>query len=261
MQLFVVYSNRETLGFTIPGSERKHGKSSFLRATQAPDNELLLEVTDSRTKGFDRACVVFRPDARKESANDRYDASKLFNRSGGVSQIWFPTGAPANKDLSVSVISNETSELELSWLPSSAPQLCTITAYRRESLTAPEQLILLDRQTGVKTDLLDTPSYTFDSGPGDRTDRFVLLFKSSTKVGDAKENTLACYYEKADKSIRITGLDDADAGSTIAVYDVQGRRIMHSPVGNGIIPFAVNEGVYIVKIAGNRGLSCKILVK
>jgi hypothetical protein len=262
MQMFIVYANKKS-DFTIPKSERKHGSVPFLRSTQniQPDNELLLEVADSKTGGFDRACVVFRPDAHKE-ATDQYDATKMFNRSGGVSQIWLPTGsAPADKNLSVNVVPTETTDMDVAWLPASTPQQCTITAYRQESLTAPERVILLDRQTGIKTDLLETPAYTFDSNPQDRSDRFVLLFKSPTGIDDtAGSYPLACYYEKTSKSIKITGLGDEDANSVIAVYDVQGRKILQCPVGNGIIPFAM-EGVYIVKITGNRMLNNKILVK
>jgi hypothetical protein len=263
MQMFIVYANKAA-DFTIPKSRRKHGNVSFLRSAteNRPDNELLLEVTDSQTKGFDRACVVFRPGAGKESANDRYDASKLFNRSGGVSQIWFPTGAPANKSLSVSVVADETADLEVSWLPASIHQQCTIRAYRQESLTAPRQVVLLDRQTGVETDLLETPEYTFDSDPSDRTNRFALLFKPSpTGLEDKTGSELACYYNKTGKSVGIINSTEADARSTVAIYDVQGRIILQTLVGNGIIPFAASEGIYIVKVSGRRMLNSKIVVK
>jgi hypothetical protein len=262
MQLFVVYANKE-LDFTIPKSERKHGNAPFLRSTQEIqiNNELLLEVRDNETKGFDRACVVFRPGAHL-AANDRYDANKLFNRSGGVSQIWLPTGnTTADKNLSVSVIPYESSSLEVAWLPSNTPQQCTISAYRQESLTAPEQVILLDRQTGIKTYLLDIPEYTFDSAPDDRPDRFVLLFKSPTGIDEAIESALACYYDKTGKFIKIDGITEKDAESTVSVYDAQGRRILQSAVGSGVIPFTASNGVYIVKIAGNRNLNSKIILR
>ena len=257
MQLFVVYANRE-LDFTIPKSERQHANVPFFRnATPAIDNELLLEVTDNQTKGFDRVCVVFRPGASLE-AIDRYDASKIFNRSGGVNQIWLPAG---NENLSVSVVPYETSSLEVAWQPSTTAQECTLTAYRQESLTAPEQVLIEDRQTGIITDLFIDSSYTFQSSPTDRSDRFVLHFKnSSTGIDNITESTLSCYYNKAGQEIVIRGLQETDALSTITVYDIQGRQIKHSSVGNGIIPFMATEGVYIVKVTGNRGLNAKITI-
>ena len=262
MQLFIVYANREQ-DFTIPKSERIHGNVPFLRSEMpAINNELLLEVTDSQTKGFDRTCVVFRQDAHL-AAVDRYDAAKMFNRSGGVSQIWLPTGnKTSDRNLSVSVVPYETDKLEVTWLPSSTPQECTMTAYRQESLTAPERVLLEDRQTGKITDLLINPSYTFQSSPTDRSDRFALHFKkSSTGIDNIVESTLSCYYNKAGQEIFIRGVEESDAQSTVTVYDIQGRQIMSSLVGNGIIPFTTTEGVYIVKITGNRTLNSKIIIR
>ena len=261
MQLFVVYANK-ALDFTIPKNERTHGNTAFLRSeTSVIDNELLLEVTDHQTKGYDRACVVFRPGASL-AATDPYDASKLFNRSGGVNQIWLPTGdTPADRNLSVSVVPYKTGSLDVAWLPSSTAQECTIRAYRQESLTAPERVLLEDRQTGTVTDLLATPSYTFHSDPADRSDRFVLRFKSPTGMDNRVEGSLSCYYSKTNREIVISGVEETDLQSTVAVYDIQGRQIMHSLVGNGIIPFAGADGVYIVKITGNRGLNSKIIIR
>ena len=261
MQLFVVYANR-AVNLTIPKSERTQGNTPFLRSeTPVIDNELLLEVTDEETKGYDRACVVFRPGASTD-ATDPYDASKLFNRSGGVNQIWFPTdNTPAGKKLSVSVIPYETNAMELAWMPSATPQKCTVTAYRQESLTVPERALLQDRQTGAITDLLATPSYTFQSAPTDRPDRFVLLFKSPTGIDNIKEGVLSCYYNKAGQEIVIRGVEESDAQSIITVYDTQGRSIMYRPVANGIIPFTATDGVYLVKITGKRGLNDKIAVR
>jgi len=261
MQLFVVYANRET-DLVIPKSERIHGNVPFLRSTTpAIDNELLLEVTDNQTKGFDRACVVFRPNASL-MAIDSYDAAKMFNRSGGVNQIWLPTGnTPTDRNLSVSVVPYETSSLEVAWLPSTTPQECTMKIYRQESLTAPEQVVLEDRQTEINVDLLANPTYTFYSSPTDRADRFALHFKSSPNgIDNPGESSLSCYYNKATREILIRGVGETDAQSMITIYDIQGRQIVRSVVGNGIIPFTATEGVYVVKITGNRGLNAKIMV-
>ncbi len=257
MQLFVVYANKP-LNFTIPESERTHGNISFLRSSMsAIDNELLLEVIDSETKGFDRTCVVFRPGANL-AATDPYDAAKIFNRSGGVSQIWLPS---AGSDLSTSVVPYETSSLEVTWLPAATLQKCTMTAHRLKSLTAPECVLLEDRQTGIITDLQVTPAYTFQSAPTDRGDRFALHFRSLTGIDTPVEGTLSCYYNEVDREIVIRGVQETDAQSSVSLYDVQGRQIMSSEVGNGIVPFTATEGVYIVKVAGERGVNAKIVIR
>ncbi len=261
MQLFVVYANRE-LDFTIPKSERVHGNVPFLRSTApAIDNELLLEVTDNQTQGFDRACVVFRPDASL-AATDRYDAFKLFNYSGGVNQIWLPTGnTSTDRNLSVSVVPYEISSLDIAWQPSTTSQECTMTAYRMESLTAPDIVWLEDRKERIIIDLFDTPSYTFQSNPTDSPDRFILRFKTPTGIDNITEGNLSCHYNKNNKEIVVRGMKDADAQSIITVYDIQGRQVMQNLVGNGIIPFTTTEGIYIVKITGNRMLNAKIIIQ
>ena len=255
MQLFLVYANKAT-DFTIPKSERTHGDAPFLRSSRlALNNELLIEVTDLTTKGFDRACVLFRPDASAVAAN-RFDAQKMFNRSGGVNQIWLPS---RGADLSVSVVPYETAALEVAWQPSAVPQECTMRAYRMESLTVPECVLLEDRQTGTLTDLSVNPDYTFQSDPTDRPDRFALHFKAPTGLDNQTEGVLSCYYNKTGREIVIRGAEASDAQSIVTVYDTQGRQIKQTFVENGIIPFDATAGVYIVKVTGKRGLNAKII--
>ena len=262
MQMFLVYANNgELVNFKIPASARSHSNVSFLRSTNSytPVDELLIQVKDSETKGFDRACVVFRNGASMESSDD-YDAYKYFNYSGGVSQIYLPS--EDNAELSVSVIPSDANTLPLNMKPALQAQEVTLSAHRIETLISPENVSLEDKITGDIVDLT-VSEYSFRSSPDDREDRFILHFRSPNTLKDNFEDPLVCYYEN--KAIQIKNVIPVDIGSNVQVFDMQGRMLINTNMEDVLniytIPFEANPGVYIVKITGNRSLTEKLIVR
>ena len=85
MQAFIVHKTTTgTSTLKIPASKRVfrdagRNTSFWRRAPEPRVDELLIETKDLLTGGFDRLCVVFRKNASR-TADDTYDALKLFNR-------------------------------------------------------------------------------------------------------------------------------------------------------------------------------------
>lgn len=262
MQMFIVGSNTaNTIPFTIPASKRTHGSVSYLRstATDEPIDELLIETTDQETKGYDRLCVVFRDDANL-TANDTYDTPKLFNRSGGVNQIY--TKSSDNKTLTTNIIPSETKRLTMYFEPSHTVQEVVLTAGRLESLQSITQVILEDTKTGIKTDLTDIPSYTFMSYPTDQSDRFTLHFSSTPmSINDVVSSVAPnAYYQNG--VIYIQKLQNDDLGKEISVYNMQGQ-ILHKERVREITPCKITKvldtGIYVIRIDNNH--TTKLFVK
>ncbi|MDR1981908.1 MAG: T9SS type A sorting domain-containing protein [Tannerellaceae bacterium] len=256
MQMFVIkrISGSKT-SMTIPQSKRTRANTPFLRSgeTNTVVDELLIETKDMQTGGFDRLCVVFRNGATLK-ANDLYDAEKLFNRTGGVNQIY--TRSEDNMKLTTNVISPSTQRLAMYFEPSIERQEVQLRVERINSLVSVNSVILEDKKTGAKTDLLRTPSYTFVSSPYDKTDRFILHFASSPVGIDNIQTSspaVNAYYDAG--SIYIQGLQDEDNGRIVSIYDVQGQLIHRQEIAGTTpcrISKSLNKGIYILKIAGKE---------
>jgi hypothetical protein len=271
MQMFLVYANR-ACWLTIPASKRIHNSHNFLKDGSAVTDELLLEVRDQTTEGFDRMCVVFRNYA-STSAVDAYDANKYINTSGGVSQLY--TTSPDNTDLITSVIPTDEASLPLTLLPSSTEQEVELTASRLETLVSPEAVQLEDLITGETVDLTKQ-SYRFFSAPTDDPNRFILHFRdvlgATTGIGDGIVQTrLIASLPKithAGNEITVTGLQKTDAGSRIAITDIQGRILLSEVLpanvgetGKAAYRLPLSSGIYVATLSGSRSLTLKFTGK
>ncbi|MDH6306318.1 hypothetical protein M2463_002992 [Parabacteroides sp. PH5-13] len=261
MQMFVLWSNKENVSLKIPAAKRTHGIVDFLRAAETesgPTDEILLESRDTRTGGFDRFCVVFRPDA-SEAATDPYDAPKLFNRSGGVNQLY--TRSSDNKEMTTTVIPPTTYRIPLYFEPSLEIQEVELEASRLESLQSVQEVILEDTQTGKKSSLMRNAVYRFTSSPGDSPARFVLHFRNTATGMEAiEEKAFTASYRNGITSVY--GLDEADRGEYLYLYNVKGELLYREKVTELFpqrIRKALTTGVYILRT--EKGRTTKLSVK
>jgi hypothetical protein len=249
MQMFIVGTDKTGGYLTIPKKKRKHDTSAtFLRsAKEEVTDEILIETTDNETGGYDRLCVVFRNTATLGS-DDPYDAVKIFNRSGGVNQIY--TRSSDGKDMTVSVVSPTTQKLPVYFEPALLPQQITLKADRLSSLVSVSYVTLEDTQTGTLTDLMRTPSYTFTSSPSDKPGRFVLHFTSNPSTGTEAINASAPYAFYEGGTIQVFGLQESDRGSDIFIFNTQGQLIHRQPLTSTspcLIQKYLDRGVYMLK--------------
>lgn len=263
MQLFVVWAEKAST-ITIPKSERKHGNINFLRNSNDPIvDELLLEVVDNDTQGYDRMCVVFRPDASLK-AGDPYDAYKIFNKSGAVTQIYNHTDDGA--DMMVNVVPNDLKRMNINITPASQPKEVTLTAYRMNSLITPEGVWLHDLQERRVINLKKYESYTFQTTPTDPVDRFILHFANVPTAIDNPDQIASLFAYYKDGVLSVSGFSPIDEGSLLSVLDLQGRMVKSVPVSlNGsnlfTTPLPVQQGVYILKVTGKRTYTTKLICK
>jgi hypothetical protein len=248
MQMFVVKTDAPA-NFTIPLSQRTHGATSLLRsAAQEVVDELLIETRDNITGGYDRLCVVFRNDATMKG-DHRYDAEKLFNRTGGVNQIY--TRSTNNKELITNVVKPDTKQLTMYLMPSKQRQEITLTAKRLNSLRSVTSIIIEDHKTGRLVDLMKT-SFTFLSSPSDKADRFTLHFNSSlVGTDDVKAAApLSAHYSFG--QVTVQGLTEKALNKEVMIYNMQGQ-LLHKQTVTAIEPLQIkkflDKGVYLINIA------------
>ncbi|MDR0536493.1 MAG: hypothetical protein LBH04_00345 [Tannerellaceae bacterium] len=246
MQLFVVGTDKD-LFLTIPKSRRRHETLSYLRSTPIkPLDEILIETIDHDSQAFDRLCIVLRPDA-SANGNDYYDAPKIFNRSGGVNQIY--TRSADERNLSISVVPTNTHDIPLYFEPAAIPQQVTLKAGRLESLASINSLTLEDGKTGRTINLLKTHEYTFLAAPTDSPERFTLHLSGQTLETEARQgNTPHAVY--ANGLIQINGLAETELHEHIRLFNAQGQLLGEERIANipsATLRHALPQGIYFLK--------------
>lgn len=268
MQAFIVH--KQTSGmktFTIPASRRVFRNNLtpyFFRSAPEPRvDELLIETKDLQTGGFDRLCVVFRKNASR-TAGDTYDALKLFNRTGGVNQIY--TRSSDNKDMVSNIMPSSTEQLVMYFEPSSEAQEVRLTASRLNTITSMANVVLEDRQTGRVVDLKKAPTYHFLSSPDDKTDRFILHFGSNAPVGGIGDFASPLFYAAYEPgTLWVHGIKETwTGGASVLMYDMLGRlihsqRITEAPTLR--IGKYLTKGVYVLRVTAENASAAKFVVK
>ncbi|MDH6347748.1 T9SS type A sorting domain-containing protein [Parabacteroides sp. PH5-46] len=256
MQMFVLKNNGAALStFKIPESKRTHGATLYLRSSNTayePVDELLLEARDMTTGGFDRMCVVFRNGATLK-ATDTYDAEKLFNRTGGVNQLY--TRSADGKELTTNVLPATTTKLQMYFEPSLEAQEVELEASRLESLRSVYDVTIEDSKTGKKSSFFRSPVYRFTSAPGDSPTRFVLHFSGNpTGTEEIVGSELSAWYENGLTNIK--GLE----GENLWIYNAQGLLITKEKViaPTMQIKRRLDTGVYFIR---TENKSVKLYVK
>ena len=114
-------------------------------------------------------------------------------------------------------------------------------------------LRLIDNMTGVETDLLETPSYTFNARTTDYANRFKLVFAT----GSNNDSDNFAFFNNGNLVINNEGQ------ATLQVVDVMGR-ILRSESINGCASISVKAapGVYMLRlINGNDVKVQKVIIK
>ena len=108
-------------------------------------------------------------------------------------------------------------------------------------------LHLIDNLTGMDTDLLSTPSYTFDAKTSDYASRFKLVFSMNDVESNQVEASNFAYISNGEIVISNEGR------ATLQVIDVMGRIISSEEI-NGEARISTNgltAGLYILNLNGN----------
>ena len=278
LQMFVVYAEREC-NLTIPANKRKMGNTYFIRNTpEERKDDFVFEVFDETTLTSDRTNIVLREQYEIDHNRECENVNRLANTSNensnsvitedGIpqtisSQLY--TKSDDNTPRSVLFLPLETTDKRTMYMvPSSTSQNIIIRGLRLNSMSEVKEIVLEDRKTNTETLLTENTLYTTTTEPTDKLDRFVLHFRNTVGIDDEQKDEqkdIFAYY--ADGALNVKGFENADFGSKIFLYDIQGRILKNVVVDNNemVIPATLTSGSYIVKVSGNKSYFTKFLVK
>ena len=118
-----------------------------------------------------------------------------------------------------------------------------------------DNLRLIDNLTGVETNLLQTPSYTFTAKTTDYASRFRLVFEGNN-VNENVENANFAFFNGSEWVI------NASENATVQVVDVMGRIVVSTNGVNTIATNGLTAGVYMLRLVDGENVKVqKIVVK
>ena len=113
-------------------------------------------------------------------------------------------------------------------------------------------LHLIDNLTGVETDLLENPNYTFDSKTTDYASRFRLVYSA-----DGNKENFESFAYCSGNTLKINSQDNA----IVQVIDILGH-VLSSETINGNCEKDMNlcPGVYILRLVSNNSVKTQKIV-
>ena len=116
-------------------------------------------------------------------------------------------------------------------------------------------LHLIDNKTGVDTDLLQTPSYTFNASVTDYESRFRLLFSTDEANEDDDDDAFA-FFNGSEWVITHQG------DATLQVVDMLGRVLASEEGARTVSTSNLAPGMYVLRLVnGENIMTQKIVVR
>lgn len=281
LQMFVVYSNKATnTPMTIPASERVMGTTRFLRNAPVSNkrtDDFIIEFRDKDTKTTDRLSFVMRPQSDLPAYNnvDRLVSSSSEGKGDKpaqgddflqsyASQIY--TKDAAGKKLTVQFLPLETTHrIQLYHIPSLHAQEVNILGQRIDTKLSTERMWLEDSKYNTKIEITPDMLYTTYCEPGDSRERFAIIFSNNDETGieDQDEEGSSIYTYSKNSNIFVQGFTDKDFGSSVNLYDMNGRLLAQKNVNDENILLSENcaSGVYLIKVNGRPNKTMKLIVQ
>lgn len=240
---------------TFENACRVHGTSSLYYKASRQQDVLSLGVTTGANAYSDKVFICF--DSHATSGFDRqYDAYKLRGEAEAPELYTI-----ADQILSIDVRNSiQDSPIIPLGFKSGVSAEYTFTAEGIESFSPSTPIFLDDLVTGVKTDLRQAHSYTFQAEKGEFTDRFRLGF-STVGIQETELSSLTLYAKDKTVYLKLPVLLDG----TVSVHNILGQPVYNNRIqSDGImrIPIEGSTGIYMISVVtGHAQRTMKIFIE
>ncbi len=182
----------------------------------------------------------------QEGANPAYeigtDAAKMLGMNPNVSYIYTKVN---NTGLAINTLPKTIFEVELTTKFASAGNY-SISISDIENVQSYSAIILIDKTTGNRTDLLAVGSYNYNVTAAGTVNRFKVQLAPKITTGVSLSDDQSIRISTQQNEAIILGLTDA---TQIRVFDTTGKTVFSGLVNDGEPIKFENKGLYIFEIA------------
>ena len=220
--------------FVIADNEGETLTFSTTKPTEQT-SALMLDVVSNRSSSIDRAIISF---------SDEKPLPK-FMLNPNSTKIYIPQ---SGQDYAL-VSSESIGELPINF---KAQRNGTYTLNFNKENVEFDNLLLIDNLTGIETDLLESPSYSFVARTNDYASRFRLVFSANGSGGNSDASF--AYYNGSEWII------NASTNATLQVIDMTGRIILNTGAKQSISTANLKAGVYLIRLVDSNGVKTQKIV-
>ena len=255
MQAFwVLVTEGNAAGTFVSGNAmRSHDTSGMnqlkTHAAITTNTQPILRLQVSNDTNIDETIVLFNPNAT--NGFDTFDSPKMTNANVAIPEIYTMAGTKQTVINGMNSIS-PAEELPLGFSTGQA-NIFTIKASEISNFDADTRIILKDNLLNIQQDLTKNATYSFASEITSTTNRFSLIFKSSSistglNVENQDENILI--YRNANNQITIQCNTDSSSKSFVTVCNAIGQKIATKQIKSfiTIMDNTFRSGVYLVSV-------------
>jgi hypothetical protein len=219
MQSFWVYVNGDGLqgSLTLDNSMRSHQQNATLR--NAANHQILrLQVSDGVNS--DESILVF--DSNAQNGFDNFDTPKWSNATASIPEIFTTVGS---QELVINGLNADfpLNELNLGFRTGQSGNF-TLKALEALQFEPNQRILLRDNLLNMEQNLLENPTYVFQSAEAATTDRFSLIFQKNGTNLTPEKNPSVTIFQTTDHRLAIQKNTTEDA--FVHIYNLQGQCLV-----------------------------------
>ncbi len=211
------------------------------RVEEKPVDDIKLVLSNGNSK-YDDMTRIRLQDGASTSYEIGSDAVKMFGLNPNVSYLYSTIN---NAGFAINTLPTTVTEVDLSAKFAAAGNY-TISLGDIENIQRYSAVILIDKQTGKRTDLLNVGSYNYSVQSAGTANRFKIQLspKISTGISVSGDYTVRIISEQG--IAKITGLTGL---TPVKVFDATGKLVFSKFVNNEEPVRLTNTGLYVFEIA------------
>ena len=210
---------------------------TFTNASAVTGKKVVMNVTNNRSNVIDRAMIRFGEGRQLPKFQLNPNNTKLYIPQYESNYAVVRSENDAEMPVSFKAATNGTYTISIS----------------AENVDM-EYMVLVDNLTGNETNLLETPSYTFEATATDNANRFTLVYGVLTGVNEQSEGNFA-FFNGNSWTISNNG------NAILQVVDVTGRTISSETIeGSANVSLNQTPGVYMLRLVNGDNVKVQKVV-
>lgn len=256
-QSFFVQASGANPGLSMNNAVRVHNSQPFFKYGSSSDNYLSIK---SEANGYSDEAVFRFMEGASLAFDGDFDAQKMYGLPEAPQ--FYSYSSDAYK-LCINTIPNDVifSEILFGFELGEAKEV-TLNFTGIESFADYMVLKFTDLFTGTVIDLRQTGSYTFNHSPTNQANRFKLTFNNTTGV--QLPDRFMVDARIFDNLLHVSVENAAGSNLTMSMVNIKGQTLLEQNIVTGktvIDVSGMKEGVYLLRISGDKGTVTRKLVK